>query len=305
MDGVDLARSAGMRGAVLAWRWSDLESQAGDFTLTDLGNTLDFWGTARPSTLFVGIQLVNTVKREVPPDLSAEPFDSVLFRDRFRALIDQVLPLFGTRVTYLSIGNEVDVYLETNPGEVAAYERFYADAVAYAHQRAPGLIVGVTSTFGGAAGSAAGIMATLNSHSDAIMLTYYPLAPGFAVQPPSAPATDFPLMLGLAPGKPVILQEVGYPAAPLLGSSDAAQATFVANVFSAWQDAGGRIPLLSFFLLHDLTATTCDILGDYYGLPDSAQFKAYLCTLGLRHTDGSPRPAWAELVSRAATAGLP
>ena len=294
-----------MRGAVVTWRWSDLEPQPGVYNLTDVTDNIDFRGTARPSTILVGIQVINTVKREVPADLAAEPFDSLVFRDRFRALIDQLLPLFANKVTYLSIGNEVDVYLQTNPAEVAAYRQFFADAVSYVHQQAPGLKVGVTATFDGAAGPAATIMTDLNQASDVVILTYYPLTAGFAVRDSTAPASDFPVMLGFDPAKPVVLQEVGYPASPLLGSSDAAQASFVANVFMAWENANGRVPLLSFFLLHDLTEATCNTLGDYYGLPNSAEFKAYLCTLGLRHTDGTSRPAWDELVSQAAAAGLP
>lgn len=305
VDAVDLARHAGMRGAVVTWRWSDLEPAPGTYDLTDVTDNMDFWGTARPSTIFVGVQVLNTVKREVPADLAAAPFDSVQMRDRFRALLDRLLPLLDDKVLYLSIGNEVDVYLRTYPGEVAAYRQFYADAVAYVHQKAPNLRVGVTATFDGAAGAGAAIMADLNQASDVIMLTYYPLAANFAVRDPASPAVDFPLMLGLDPDKDVVLQEVGYPASPLLGSSDAAQAEFVDQVFTAWEGAGGRIPLLSFFLLHDLTQDVCDTLGDYYGLPNSTAFKAYLCTLGLRRTDGTPRPAWDTLVTRAAAAGLP
>ncbi len=305
LDAVDLGRSAGSRGATVTWRWSDLETAPGVYDLSDVAENLDFYGVDRPSTIYVGIQPINTIPREVPADLTGVAFDDPQMLARFRNLLDQLLTLFAGRVTYLSIGNEVDVYLEAHPDEVTAYRAFYAAALAYVHSRDPDIKVGVTATFGGATGSAGVVMSDLNQLSDVIMITYYPLGAGFAVRDPGVVASDFPLMLGLDPVKPILLQEVGYPAAALLGSSDSRQADFVRNVFQAWRNSGLRIPFLSFFLMHDFTPELCDVLGDYYGLPGSDAFKAYLCTLGLRRTDGSARPAWQVLVDEARLAGLP
>jgi hypothetical protein len=36
----------------------------------------------------------------------------------------------------------------------------------------------------------------------------------------------------------------------------------------------------------------CEEFGRYYGLPDDTNFKAYLCTLGLRQRDGTPKLGW-------------
>ena len=88
-----------------------------------------------------------------------------------------------------------------------------------------------------------------------------------------------------------MLQEVGYPSADLLNSSEAEQAQFVHSVFSAWKSAGSAIPFLDFFLLHDLTDDFCSGLESYYGL-QHPNFHAYLCTLGLRQSDGTPKLAW-------------
>ncbi len=305
LDAVDLGRSAGSRGAIVTWRWSELETAPGVYNLSDVVENLNFNAAARPSTIYVGIQPINTIPREVPADLSGVAFDDPQMLARFRSLLDQLLTLFAGRVTYLSIGNEVDVYLEAHPDELTAYRAFYAAAVSYVHSRDPAIKVGVTATFSGATGSAGAMMSSLNQLSDVIMITYYPLGAGFAVRDPGVVASDFPLMLGLDPVKPILLQEVGYPAAALLGSSDARQADFVRNVFQAWRNSGARIPFLSFFLMHDFTPSLCDVLGDYYGLPGSDAFKAYLCTLGLRRTDGSARPAWQALVDEARSSGFP
>jgi hypothetical protein len=113
-------------------------------------------------------------------------------------------------------------------------------------------------------------------------------------------------MLAVANGKPVILQELGYPASTLLGSSDAKQAEFFANAIDQWSKIDGtQMPFVNLFLLHDFTAEECHAFGDYYGIPNNAQFEAYLCTLGLRLADGTPRPAWQAVVTAARDAGLP
>ena len=141
-------------------------------------------------------------------------------------------------------------------------------------------------------------MHTLNSPSDVIILTYYPLQGDSQVLPATSPATDIPLMLSLAGGKPVVLQEAGYPSGAPNASSEASQQQFVVDLFQAWHTAGNSLPFLSYFALYDFDQTTCAALGTYYGSADPA-FLSYLCTLGLRHSDGSAKPAWGAFVTAA------
>jgi hypothetical protein len=149
-------------------------------------------------------------------------------------------------------------------------------------------------------------MAALNAHSDVVVITYYALRSDLHVEDPSIVRSSYAAMLDAAGGKPVVVQEIGYPASPLLGSSDSLQAVFFTNAIDEWTKIdASRMPFVSLFLLHDFTQEQCDAFGQYYGLPDNAEFEAYLCTLGLRHADGTPRPAWQAVVSGAAAAGLP
>jgi hypothetical protein len=216
-------------------------------------------------------------------------------RTRFHALIDSLRPDLA-HVSYLSIGNEVDPYLSSHPAEWATYKAFLTDAIAYVHSVAPSVKVGVTATFDGANGAAAADVAALNAASDVYILTYYPLTGDFGVRPPDAPLTDLPRMVSLAGVRPLILQEVGYPASTLLGSSEQLQAQFVTNVFDAWGPRGDRIPFLNVFLMHDFPQTLCDYFTQYYGLPGNERFSQFLCTLGLRKANGTPRLAWTAFV---------
>lgn len=294
-NALEMVYNAGARGIFDTATWQALEPTAGHFELGGIRDSTNY-ARARSLEMGLGIQVINTTAKETPPDLAGVPFNSPLMKARLRALIDALRPYLNKQVKYVSIGNEVDVYLAKHPSEWGAYKELYQDARSYLHAVAPGIKVGVTMGFDGAAGSQA---ADLTAASDVIILTYYPLRERYLVRPPSAPLADFPKMVALAKGRPVVLQEVGYPSAAQLGSSEALQAEFVTNVFAAWRAGGGSIPLLNFFVLHDLTARACDDYARYYGLPNDANFKAYLCSLGLRHANGTPKPAW-EAFAKAA-----
>jgi hypothetical protein len=294
---VTLAQGAGVRGLIATYTWSALESTPGQIDVSSIQSGLDYYHQ-NGLQILLGIQVINTVKREVPSDLQAVAFDDPVFISRFHALLDAVCGVLSGSEKYISIGNEVDVYLQAQPSEWAAYTAFYADAVAYLHAKSLGLSVGVTTTFGGYSSISTAAVHTLNAPSDAIILTYYPIQGDSQVLSPSSPLTDIPTMLSLAGDKPVVLQEAGYPSGALNGSSEAAQAQFVTDLFQAWRNAGNSLPFLSYFLLYDLDTTTCAELGGYYGTADPA-FLSYLCSLGLRTSDGTAKPAWSAFVTAA------
>jgi len=298
---LDLVYNSGARAIFLSWIWSALDS-AGTIALDDIPNALTYLTRIRGFDVVLGVQVINTNRKETPSDLQNTPFDSPQVQSRFRLLIDALRPHVNERVKYISIGNEVDIYLSAHPNEWGTYKSFYEGALAYVHSTMPHVKVGVTSTFAGAVGPAASNVGSLNQSSDVIILTYYPLDDQFFAYNPAAPLTDFPKMVPLGIGKPIILQEVGYPTSALLASSEQEQSEFVRNVFTAWQNVGDRIPLLNFFALHDFSQDLCDSLLVYYGAPPTAvNFKEFLCTLGLRRVDGTPKLSWQAFVNGAVT----
>ncbi len=224
-------------------------------------------------------------------------------------MLDAVIGVRIGRVRYLSIGNEVDVYLSQHPAELPSYKAFFRDAAQYARSLDPSLQVGVTARADGALGGAAAIVQELNTLSDVVIFTYYPIefsAGGVVlVRAPSVVASDFARMLGFAGNKPIVFQEVGYPASAVNNSSEALQAQFVHAVFSAWKAADGRIPFLSFFHLHDFTPQLCDILVIRYQLQGAASFREFLCSLGLRQANGTARLGWQALIDESRTLTQP
>jgi hypothetical protein len=295
---LDLARDAGVTGDQLFNTWSALEPSPGVYDLTDLQNGIAVLGGSFGWKLEVTIAVLNTTVRETPSDLSATAFDDPAMMQRMHALIDQLVPLLNSNVQYVAIGNEVDIYLANHRSEWNAYRTFYEDAAAYLRSLAPEVEVGVTTTFSLANGSEQANVAALNTTSDVVIFTYYPLSDSTTIISPDAPLTDFPRMVQLAGGRPVVLQEVGLPSSRRNGSSAKKQARFVRNVFTAWDNVGASIPFLSYFCMHNFPPALCDELEVYYGVSDpTGRFRAFLCSLGLRTSAGNPKSGWKAFVN--------
>ena len=121
----------------------------------------------------------------------------------------------------------------------------------------------------------------------------------FAVLPVADVPKHLDQMASFAGSRKLYLQEVGYPASELLGSSEESQKQFVDAVFD-WSGAHkSQLAGLCSFLLLDISDAFVNRLNSYYGVQDK-NFTAYLATLGFEKKDGAPRPAWAEFRKRAA-----
>jgi hypothetical protein len=295
---MELAYENHCRVVQMGWTWSSLEPAPGQFALTDLTSALAIM-SQRGFKVMLNIQVINTNVKETPSDLLGVPFSAPVMASRFQALLNQLAPHLDERVVSLSVGNEVDAYLASHPDEWSTYRTFFEAAVQHLHTIRPGLPVGVCCTYDGTVANRPAVIA-LNTKSDLWITTYYPFINGFTVRNPTAPLVDFPDMIAMANGRPVQLQEVGYPTSRANGSSPAQQAEFVRNMFTAWNSAGDAIPHLSYFGLHDFTARQVRGFLSYYGLSNRT-FRTFLSTLGLREATGRAKPGWNAFQTGAAT----
>jgi hypothetical protein len=183
----------------------------------------------------------------------------------------------------VSIANEADAYFSTHPAELPAFLRFARAEIAEVRRLVPWAKVGVTVTYNGLSSPHPSIARALARLGDTTILTYYPLVGDYRMRSPRAPLHDIPRMVRLARGRPLILQEAGYSSASRLHSSTAAQASFVANVFTALGRFPRAIPFLSFYSLYDLPAPACR---------ERSNAVTFLCSLGLHYRNGHAKPAW-------------
>jgi len=271
--------------------WRDLEPKPGEYNWKPILDSAQ--GLAKVGYHeIVTIKTIDTNQRNLPDDLKTKAFDDPKVISRFRALLAALIPQLPKQVHQISLGNEVDAYLAEHPAETEAFARLMAIGEKEGRRLRPGLGVGVTTTFNGMR-DRPDIVRRVNAGTDCMFITYYPLKPDFTVQPVSVVPADFAGMLHTAGAKPLVLQEIGYPADTLLNSSDALQAQFIDAVFAQIAKHRAKIAVANFFILYDLNKSQLETFTAYYGLPD-ARFRAYLGTLGLKRANGTPRPAWAR-----------
>jgi len=207
----------------------------------------------------------------------------------------------NSRISVLSIGNEVDVYLGDDAEKWADWTAFYQDVAAYAASKKTGarqdMIIGTKTTVKGALGAAGGYIAGINglSVTDGVLLTYYPLNDDFTVKPLSAIADDLAALAGIF-AKRLYLVEAGYPSGALCQSSPSKQAEFIHGIFTAWDRYQDRIPVIILAWLNDLDEAKVAEFEAQYGISDP-RFLEYLRTLGFMTYDGDDKPAWERLVS--------
>lgn len=295
---------AGSSAYEFALSWADLEKSPGQIDTSALESLLDILVLLKLQP-YLSITTINTVKLTLPSDLmtadgyalsQGRQFDDPVILERFARLLDALVPLMiEHNGFFISVGNEVDGWLESRPEATPGYVRFSAAARDYAHQIDPRLGIGSTLTFG-AVQRGWDSIDDLLAASDAAVFTYYPLEGNFDVRAPEVVTDDLALMMEAAGDMPVLFQEVGYPSgylpSPTNSSSVEKQREFYERFFNEVR-AYPQVRFISGFMLSDWTTEVCDLYVLYYTNQDSLPlFHEYLCSLGIMGSDGIPKPAY-------------
>lgn len=299
-----VARDAGLQFASLSVAWDDLEARPGEFGADPNWLAIaNRYYAAEGVPLALTIAAIDTNRVRLPDDLQGRRLDDPEVMARFGRLLDYVFTQIpDVDLAVLAIGNEVDITLGADTDAWRAYQKFFEAAAATSRALRPGVPVGAKMTLAGLAGDLRGQAQTLNALADLVLVTYYPLEADFGVQPPQVVREDLATLVASHPGQRIGILEAGYPSSTALGSSEELQAEFVRQVFRAWDDYAAEIPLLNFTWLTDASDGAVHGWAEYYGLQDE-RFVAYLATLGLRRSDGTPKPALDALASEAHARG--
>ncbi len=289
-------RSLGLKLIYISKKWSEIEPTLGVLQMDQLKS--DMKGAVDAGfTPVLTFQTIDTNNRVVPSDLKAEPFDSTTMLAREAKVLRALEGALPPTTMAVMLGNEVDIYLAQHPSETAAFARFVRDGRDIMRRLRPTLPIGVTTTFDGQINHPE-IVRQVQQTSDIFSATYYPMKPDFTVRPTSDIARDFDSMVAFAGPRKLFVQEAGYPASEVLGSSEERQAEFVRQVFATTRRLQDKIAGVNFFLMVDFNKALMKTFTEYYGSSD-ARFVAFLGTLGLRRADGTPRQAWSAFESQA------
>jgi len=278
----------GAQGLAMSAKWNELEPAQGQ---NDLKKVADSVGLSRfigGKSLFT-FQTIDTNNWVLPQDLTGLRFDDPKVVGRASVLLNKVLTSLGQGVKWISLGNEVDVYLSAHPDEIPEYLNLLKDLEGVVRRERPDLKIGVTVTFEGLVRRKE-IVSQLAKFGDCAVVTYYPTREDFSPLPLAETPANFDRMVSYAAGRPLVLQEVGLPSAPLLGSSESLQADFVSAIFRQLESRKG-IAFASFFMQYEFPAPMLDFFESYYGVKNE-RFRAFLGTLGFHDAAGNPKAAW-------------
>lgn len=278
----------GLNGSLGSFKWVDLEPPQGERNLKPLADYLGLLPFMEADSA-VTIQTIDTTNRTIPADLP-QNWDDPLMLARWDSLLNQIVPALGRHVKYVSLGNEVDVRLLSNPGELKGYRAFLLRGKDTVQKLRSDIKVGVTVTAQPILSQPQWVM-DLTKDLDLIFTTYYAMGPDFKVKNPTEIQSDLDKLLAFDPARPMIISEIGMAASELIGGSEAKQSAFVNQVFKTFSGKGKKVPLLAWFITTDFSPPMVELFQTYYGLKDPS-FAAYLATLGLKDHTGKPRMAY-------------
>jgi hypothetical protein len=280
-----IGQNLGMGSVGLFRNWTGIETSPNTFDLTifDIAN---YYYPLYNMPVDLTITPIHTNNLEVPADLTTTAFNDPILINRFKTLLDSVkVHLPNLTLSSLVIGSEQDVYLGGNPTLWSHYTTFYDSVASHARSLWPGVKIATELTFNGIT-TYNTYAQVLNTNSDYIGVSYYPINTDFTVQPVPVLATDFANLVGLYPSKPLCFYQYGYPSSPVCNSSENLQAQFITETFNVWDTYASNIRYIDFTWLHDLDSAAVNFYGSYYGINDPV-FLAFLRSLGLRTWNGS------------------
>ncbi len=280
-------QTPGVNAWFFAAMWSELED--GDHNrFPEYANIRTAAHPASPG--FLGIQVINTAERGVPKDLRRKRWTNPEMLVQFDQTLQRLANVDGNKVKWLSIGNEADVYLAAHPDEVDDFVTFYRQAAAAARRYFPNAKIGVTVTFDGITGPRQDLTNGLIKLSDALFVTYYPVSADLTMKPDAQIDADLKAITSAALDKPIFFQELGYPSSSVVGASEDLQAAYFTRMIARFRD-DPKVEFVNLFLLHDFSPAVCRELLKYYKL-DGEEMSAFLCSLGLIGTNGTPKKSW-------------
>jgi hypothetical protein len=290
LNALQQAFDAGMSLLHVAPTWESFEKSSGRFDLSGDAEAIGEFAQEHDLPIALNLRIVDTNRRSIPKPYAGWRFDDERLADRLRAALRAFPAAYKRHTRLLALGNEVDGYLSQHRDEIAGYAELIRGVAPTAHEEFPHAQLTVNFTFGAAADYARyGAIARL---TDFASFTYYPLNADFTMRPVSDLRPDVDRMIEAAGDRRLYIQEIGYASAERLHSSPRQQADFYATAFDILGDRSDRIIGATFLFMSDLAQSVVDSLGGYYQLANSANFKAYLQTLGVLEQSGAPKPAW-------------
>jgi len=305
MEAVLTSLAAGARGLVVEVEWEQLLSEEGWEPLTRLATFL----ARERKQLLLSIPVVEARADRRPEALRSVAWSSVVIRARIHDLIDQVFGRLGPDVTYLSLGMEVDLFIDAKPSVASEFATAMAEGIAYActhPKRTTKTLVGVTWSTKAWQAQLGVERSLLTGVSDVVLLAHHGMEGTQQAQTVDAAVVQIREAIEAIEafgGKPAVLHRVAG-SSKGVGTTAADQAELVKQVFAVVQEKRARVPFVGVAALHDPSPESCQAFAQAR-VPstssDASGLYAFWCSVGLRDAHGVPKDSFGAFLHGAAT----
>ena len=290
------AIQAGADHCFLMLPWDGLEPTVGNYQAESIIARFEAGCPDKP--LWINIVPITTDgARHVPASLTATAWDNASMITAYKNLLTHLKPYFKNRLANLGIGNEIDIYFDAHPSEMAPYATFLTLVRTHARQAslfgANPFKTYASITYTGAAARLTTDYAWMKTDTvlDAIGYTYYFFGTECMTGCATAALDQFLLAAAYADG-PYLYQEIGFSTAPSLGGNEEAQnvaTQFTTSVLAALSQAGYPLLGATWFVLNDWDPA---ILAEQ-GFTDP--LKSYFASTGFIKADGAIKLGYTSL----------
>ncbi|MBD3398155.1 hypothetical protein GF412_03115 [Candidatus Micrarchaeota archaeon] len=226
-----------------------------------------------------------------------ESFDEPGFKEDFADFSVDFVKRYSP--DYYFIGGEVDIYLNMHREQLPAFKELLSHTYERIKEESPETQVGTVVTYHYAKDyNATDIIQELAPECDLIGYTVHPYEGRYNYSNVSRGTEYLEELPEVVQGKPYAILETGWSSSPLLGSSEEKQDQFLEEFFSHYENSDAEFMI--WFSLHEWS--DCREHSERYtkDLPEIEKkeeylerFREFLCSLGLKNPDRSPKKAWA------------
>lgn len=299
---VATAHAAGAQASHTYLPWAEIEKEPGeyDWFISDyLVDTLALEGMR----LSLVINFIHTsVPGETPPDLAEKSYDDPVYVERAAAFAAAVAKRYGDQIDNLALGNEVNIYLTEHPEHLDPYLDSFKAMRTAVHAVRTDLPVGTTLAFHEAMGNGRYDLIDAFKIGDFLAYTYYPHVSGFRYD---GDTNGFGVVLeemtAVSGDVPFLIVENGWATADSLGGSEAKQVAYIEATYAALIEHRTDFCRHLWYNLHNGTPDGCadaalSFVPDGFDTKSAGEswgfFEDYICSLGLRHSDATPKRGW-------------
>jgi hypothetical protein len=292
---------AGARAAVLALPW-DAIAEGEDPALAQKTAFYEAHG----KRVALEVAVVDRLVDHRPAAIAGEAWSAPAAVAAMEKTVDALFASSGPEVRYLTLGRDVDVYLEAHPDERPAFVAFVKQVFAYAHDHEdapPDLEVGVA--FSHAAPKAEPAFGNLRDLGDVVAFSYFPGLSTFAPAEEPGAALVVTQLVEAVGSKPIVLSATGHASDAAAGGSEDAQQAFFATLFGAIGAQRKSFALVGVVELFDAAPSSCAAWAVAQGGEVGGPLASYACSLGVIRADGAPKPAWQAVLTGSAALSSP